>query len=641
MPRPAAEKGEFHQRKVAAVEFYRLHGVPQAVENALNELFVLRPGDVYGHLADYFTRLAAPPRITGLRGSEVYDARGQLSMEAEVFCLFCNKEKSASTIAAPAPLAPKGISLECKAESQDRADHVTAAAKWINQPLGSMLKDKNPCDQSQVDQILSGFLTACVLEQSVEAESPSPPSPSPPSSQQDKRSADKGKKNSAADSPSCIADPPEAALPGSMAIGALSLTVAKMAARVQGLPLYRHIAALRDQVPEAFHIPVPLITLLGCGKTSPGKLSLMEEVILIPKMGQPINETIAMTLGLQKEMTKIMNSSTKGGATVAVVCDSGALAGSFERAEQPLDVITEACGHLGLGLGSDLHLALNCAAPMLMDHAKGKYEIATGLLKTPDELVDTYQTLVHKYPAVVALIDPFRREDERQWERLCEAVGDSCSLLSDVTHSPQDPPPPGVRGHVLELSNHTTVSDIIHGTGEHKASLLMRTTHSESCWDSSLADIAVGLGLDYVRLGGLSGAERMTKYNRLISIERELAQQGRLGISSSFFTSLYSSLLEPDREKGLQTKPEVVMSLSLPAGSERTACVRNHTSVRLCVCRGKNAHTHYLESVNWLPNYTQGQTRSHSCFLKGPVLMRDKSTSSCKQWPLLTFISKY
>lgn len=42
--------------------------------------------------------------------------------------------------------------------------------------------------------------------------------------------------------------------------------------------------------------------------------------------------------------------------------------------------------------------------------SKGKYEVATGSLKSPDELVDCYQTLIGKYPAVVALIDPFRRE---------------------------------------------------------------------------------------------------------------------------------------------------------------------------------------------------------------------------------------
>ncbi|XP_045927045.1 enolase 4-like [Micropterus dolomieu] len=56
----------------------------------------------------------------------------------------------------------------------------------------------------------------------------------------------------------------------------------------------------------------------------------------------------------------------------------------------------------------------------------------------------------------------------------------------------------------------------------------MGTTRSEPCSDASLSDIAVALGLDYVKLGGLNGAERMTKYNRLISIEEELAQQGIL-----------------------------------------------------------------------------------------------------------------
>lgn len=56
------------------------------------------------------------------------------------------------------------------------------------------------------------------------------------------------------------------------------------------------------------------------------------------------------------------------GATQAIVCDSGALTVSYERPEQPLDLITEACGNLGLTPGTDIHLAVNCAAPELMDY---------------------------------------------------------------------------------------------------------------------------------------------------------------------------------------------------------------------------------------------------------------------------------
>lgn len=64
---------------------------------------------------------------------------------------------------------------------------------------------------------------------------------------------------------------------------------------------------------------------------------------------------------------------------------------------------------------------------------------------------------------------------------------------------------------------------------------------------------AVGLGLDYVKLGGLSGAERMTKYNRLISIEEELAQQGILGM---FFLLLPCFVCGTEKEKARQSQGE-------------------------------------------------------------------------------------
>lgn len=79
---------------------------------------------------------------------------------------------------------------------------------------------------------------------------------------------------------------------------------------------------------------------------------------------------------------------------------------------------------------------------------------------------------------------------------------------------------------------------------------------------SLLLPQAVGLGLDYVKLGGLSGSERMTKYNRLISIEEELVQQGILGRvfytpSLSFFSSVAG---QSKRTADKARQREVVMS---------------------------------------------------------------------------------
>nr|XP_020463284.1 enolase 4 isoform X2 [Monopterus albus] len=455
----------------------------------------------------------------------------------------------------PGHCGPKKTSMDGKAKSQERADHVMTAVQWISAPLNNKLKGQNPCDQSDIDHILSNFFMERYVEErnicNMVKEESCPPSepevvlPSPiPTQNKDKKSVDKGKKSSA-EKPLPPAEPPEPVLPGSWAIGSVSLAVAKTGAQLQGIPFYKHIAALKNrETPAQFHIPVPLVTLLSCGKTSPGKLNLFEEVILIPRAGQRVKQIIPMTLELQKEMMRITNTSTKTGATPTIHCDSGALAVSSERPEQPLDLITEACANLGLALGTDVHLALNCGAPELVDYSKGKYEVATGVLKSPDELVDMYRILISKYPAVRAIIDPFRREDAEQWEKLSSAIGDSCSLLADSTYKSKALPLVGVRGHILKHIHETTVSDLVSITSEHQGSVLMGTTCSESCSDDSLSDIAVGLGLDYVKLGGLSGAERMAKYNRLISIEEELDQQGNLVSKEKHSPPLFAEELQ-------------------------------------------------------------------------------------------------
>uniref|UniRef100_A0A668AWP1 Enolase 4 n=1 Tax=Myripristis murdjan TaxID=586833 RepID=A0A668AWP1_9TELE len=523
--RRSKEKRDLSDMKSKAAEFYQGNGVPQEIERALNHLFFHQSGDIYGDLANYFTKLAAPPRISKLKGKEVYDARGQLSIQAEVFCIIRNEEKVKSMT----------VFLSCHfqrlAKSEERFNHVMTALQWINEPLSEMLKDLDPCDQAGVDHILRyriNFFMARYLEkeeiQSREREqscSPSkleeePPTP-PPAQPKGRKSGDKGKKGTNVEKPIPPREPPEPVLPGSWAIGSVSLAVAKTGAQIQGVPLYKYIAALKNQEAQTqFHVPVSLVTLLSCGKTSPGKLNLLEEVILIPAAGQQVKQVLhalrRIFLLLLSFSIQLLHELITGIGWLSVcsdcsqihtesLSDTGALAVGCERPEQPLDLIAEACSDLGLALGTEIHLAVNCAAHELMDYSKGKYNIATGSLKSPDELVDLYQALVNKIHTL-----------------LSSAIGGSCLLLSDVTTKPQTPPLPGVKGHILRQMNETSISDLIRITSDYQGN---RTT--------------VGLGLSYVKLGGLSGGERLTKYNRLISIEEELAQQGILGM---FFFSL-------------------------------------------------------------------------------------------------------
>uniref|UniRef100_A0A3P9Q0I8 Enolase 4 n=1 Tax=Poecilia reticulata TaxID=8081 RepID=A0A3P9Q0I8_POERE len=443
-PEHSSSEMDIHKMRIAAAEFYRKNGVPAIIERALNELFLRQPADVHGYLANFFLELSTPPRISNLRGREVFSENGQLIVEVEVFSIVCNREKV----------------------------KVIQKSSTTSTQMKNKLGGKKPLTFHLFFFYISG-------KKSVVDEKQFPP-----------------------------AEPPEPVLLEGMAVGSVSLAVAKSGAKIKGMPLYKYISALKNQKePAHFHVPVPWISLLSCGKKSPGKLCLLEEIILISKVGHPVKQVL-ISVGLC-EYSKI---------TLSSVSHNGVLTASCERPEQPLDLISNACTNLKVPLGVDVFLALNCAAPKLVDYSKGKYEVATGGLKSPDELIEVYHNLISKYPAVVAVIDPFRRE-VKQWKKLSNRIEISCSLLSDITHKPQAPALPGVHGYVFRHANETTVSDIIHAT---------------FCYQGGRCCVcvcAVGLGLDYVKLGGLGGAETMAKYNRLIAIEEELAQQGLLGSS--------------------------------------------------------------------------------------------------------------
>uniref|UniRef100_A0A8C6TQE2 Enolase 4 n=1 Tax=Neogobius melanostomus TaxID=47308 RepID=A0A8C6TQE2_9GOBI len=467
----------------AAVEFYRVNRVPEQLERALNELFLRRPSDLYGHLADFFSALSAPPRISRVQGREVLDSRGQPSIEAKVYGTVRNREQV----------------LESSHDTFTLNPSVTV-------------------------QYGSSFNHDCVSI------------------------VGSGKKGSAVKGPAVKPlpppEPPEPVLPGSIAVGALSLSVARAGAASRGVPLYQHVSLLRGRQPVGqMHVPSVLVSLLSYGKSSPGKLSLFEEVLLVPKPGLTTRQVRPLyTIEQQRYCAEPSNSQADGRGPD----DSGAPCLSADRPEQPLDLLSEACVNLSLSLGSDLFLGLSCAGPNLLDYSKGKYEVSSGLLKSPDEMVDLLQSLVLKNPAVVVLIDPLRREDVEQWERLSAALAGSCSLLSDVTFRAQAPPPPGVQGHVIKHSNHVTVSELVRITLP-KPSPVDDLTFS-TMFVSVLRSKAVGLGHDFLRLGGLGGAERASGYNRLVSIEEELQRDGRLG----------------ECRHGNHIQTEVFMSVSFP-----------------------------------------------------------------------------
>ncbi|NWW78244.1 ENO4 Enolase, partial [Climacteris rufus] len=555
-------------------EYYRGHRVPERMEEALNAVFPLRPGDLYGELANYLSKFSKPPVICKLVGRKVLDGVGQPTLEVEIYCTVKNYEKRiCSTVMASHSQIPENALPETiEADEKERNDSVNTAVEWINESLNTMLRDLEPTDQCQADKILGEYFAKKVEEkneiQKREEEekeakvtlAPTSCTPPPTSPSKKKKGGKPGKKVSVEEKAIPPAEPAESVLCGSLAIGGASLAIAKAGATLSHVPLYLYIALLKhdQESPKEMTLPLPMVTLLNCEKMSPAKLKLVKEVMLIPPVQVSLKQGIERVLDIQKEMTRLLESpgkmpgsqqadSKKGKAqnsgkkalslTIKRISHLGCLTTGYDNLEQLLLLMQTACNNIGLELGTDMYLAINCAAHELMDYDKGKYEILTGTFKSPDEMVAMYVEMINNFPFIIALIDPLRKEDREQWSNICCALGSKCYLIAEDAatqisklKTDQNINVGMCSGVVLKYINQTKVSDLIELTGildGQRHITILGSPDGESS-DESLVDLAAGLGARFLKLGGLSRGERVAKYNRLLAIEEELAANGAL-----------------------------------------------------------------------------------------------------------------
>ncbi|XP_059708015.1 enolase 4 [Haemorhous mexicanus] len=563
------EAGERRRLRQEAAEYYRGQRVPERMEDALNALFPLHPEDLYGELANYFSKFSKAPVICKLVGRKVLDGVGEPTLEVEIYCTVKNYEKRiCSTVMATHSQIPENALPETiEADEEERNDSVHTAVEWVSDSLNTMLRDLDPTDQCQADKMLGEYFANKVeekreiekqekekKEEEEAAKVISPASGRSAATPKQKKGRKPGKKVSVEGNSIPPAEPAEAVLCGSLAIGGTSLAIAKAGATISCVPLYLHTALLKHkESPKEITLPLPMITVLNCEKNSPTKLKLVKEVMLIPPVELSLQQGIERVQEIQKEMTRKMESpgktpgsrsdSRRGRAHKAQpsslkrISHLGCLITGYDSLEQLLLQVQTACNNIGLELGIDMYLAINCAAHELMDYGKGKYEILTGTFKSPDEMVAMYVEMINNFPFIIALIDPLRKEDREQWSSICCALGSKCFLIAEDAatqisklKTDQNINLAMCSGVVLKYINQTTVSDLIELTGildgQRHISILGSPDRESS--DESLVDLAVGLGARFLKLGGLSRGERVAKYNRLLAIEEELAANGAL-----------------------------------------------------------------------------------------------------------------
>ncbi len=306
---------------------------------------------------------------------------------------------------------------------------------------------------------------------------------------------------------------------GANAILSVSLALARAAARSLGLPLYRYLGGALVK-----KMPVPMMNVLNGGLHASNNVEI-QEFMIVPIGAESFSDAVRISseiYGVLKKILKTQNLSTAVG-------DEGGFAPNLSSDEEAIELLIKAIKECGYSPESEVKIALDAAASEWYD-GKEYYLKKRGKIYSSDELVDYFVSLCERYP-IISIEDPVAEDDMRAWERISKKLlGCGVELVGDdlfVTNSDRILDgfsrkiatsvliKPNQIGSLTEAYEAVSISKALG----YKTVMSHRSGETE---DTFIADLAVALSCDFVKMGAPSRAERTSKYNRLMKIESEI-----------------------------------------------------------------------------------------------------------------------
>ena len=315
---------------------------------------------------------------------------------------------------------------------------------------------------------------------------------------------------------------------GANAILGASLAVAKASAESSDLSLFRYLGG-----PNAHVLPVPMMNILNGGAHADTNVDIQE--FMIAPIGAP---TFRESVRWGAEIYHALKSVLKKRGLATSVGDEGGFAPNLDSNRAALDLILEAITAAGFKPGSEIALAMDVAATEF--HENGKYNFE-GAVKTSDEMIAYYTSLVDAYP-IVSIEDPLNEEDWAGWTEMTKVLGSRIQIVGDdlfVTNPERLAK--GIAGNtanalLVKVNQIGTLTETIDAVDmAHRANYRSMMSHrSGETEDTTIADLAVALNCGQIKTGAPARTERVAKYNQLLRIEEELSDGGRYAGRDAF-----------------------------------------------------------------------------------------------------------
>jgi enolase len=309
---------------------------------------------------------------------------------------------------------------------------------------------------------------------------------------------------------------------GANAILAVSLAAAKAAALSRGIPLYRHIADINGT--SGFTMPVPMMNILNGGEHADNNIDI-QEFMVQPVAAPSFAEGLRAGAEIFHQLKKVL--SARGLSTA--VGDEGGFAPNLPSNEAALEVIAEAVEKAGYQLGTDITLALDCAASEF--YRDGVYDLSgEGKQFNSEGFTDYLADLARSHP-IISIEDGLDESDWDGWKMLTDKIGDKVQLVGDdlfVTNTKilKEGIEMGVANSILIKFNQIgSLSETLDAIAMAKAAgyTAVISHRSGETEDTTIADLAVATAAGQIKTGSLCRSDRVAKYNRLLRIEAELA----------------------------------------------------------------------------------------------------------------------
>ena len=409
-------------------------------------------------------------KISKIRARQVFDSRGNPTIEAEVY------SNNFSALA----ICPSGASTGSyeafeKRDSKNKrylGKGVLNAVNLVNTKISKKLKGKSVHDQTRIDTILINL------------------------------DGTKQKTNL-----------------GANAILAVSIATKKLSAKIKKIPLYKTFLLKNN-----YKLPYPLMNIINGGAHANNGLRI-QEFMIRPDRAKSFSEAMRICFII---INNLRNLIIKKGLSTSVG-DEGGFAPMISGNEKALDLVVDAIKRSGFKNGKDVSICLDVAANELIK--KDKYSIHSKKFISVDQSIKEYKKMINKYK-VKSIEDPFGENDWTAWNKLIKHTNNVQIVGDDLYVTNLERLKKGFLNNssnsiLIKLNQIGTVSETLEVIKfaqiiGYKTIISHRSGDSE---DTFIADLAVGTNSNQIKTGSLARSERVAKYNQLLRIEEELGKK--------------------------------------------------------------------------------------------------------------------